>query len=522
MPNKTFKDFNTKSPLSDTDYIIGYKSDGTEEFRTTLGGLVNYLKTYFVPKTMLAGLRVNWDDTFNIVNHLSSDWDTASNTTFLNQNNWNAAYTITKSTSSVYNTVNTLSTNWNSAYTATRSSDSVYNTVKALSANWQDAYSLTRTSAGVYNIVKTLSGNWNNAYTVTNSFSADWQAAANLPPATMNHVCNPCSTVTANIDRFWKCISTKDLNELQAGCTSDGKILINNTGIDTGVWTSTFNNPNEKFSSVWSDIKIAESSTNKVTVALSEFNKDGVVYITNNAGLNWYTSGTSKNRNWMNRGLLVSSSGDKIIALEKDGTLHRLNAGTEINPGNNDSNWQIISNTPFHFSNGYYPTSIASTSDLNTIYVTAETPTSSAIFKSVNFGSTWTQTNAVTNLFWRSVAVGKQSGTDTVWAVPFSNSSKQLYLSMDGGNSWSLNGPSEFWHSVVSLDSRIVALTRINNRMHVSTNNGNSWTTSTAPTTKQWNSVAITRISNSTIYATQEGGRLFRTINNGVNWSELI
>jgi hypothetical protein len=46
MPSKNFTNFDLKTSISDTDYIVGYKEDGTAEYRTTFGDLVNYLKPY--------------------------------------------------------------------------------------------------------------------------------------------------------------------------------------------------------------------------------------------------------------------------------------------------------------------------------------------------------------------------------------------------------------------------------------------------------------------------------------------
>jgi hypothetical protein len=546
MSNKTFKDFNTKTPLADTDYIVGYKADGTEEFRTTLGNLIDYLRAYFVPRTMLEGLRINWDNTFTTVNSLSSNWSNAFNVANSSQNNWNSAYNTTRALSgnwnNTHNTTRTLSGNWNNAYGAiTASSDNwnnTYNTTRTLSGNWNNTYNTTRALSGnwnnTHNTTRTLSGNWNNAYSTTNTFSADWQAVANLPPAQTSYTCAPCNTITNNVDRFWVNVAVRGDNESLVGCTSDGEILVNNLGGGGSNWISSFNNPNSQFSSQWAGVKIAENAiggTNiglpnnnngGLIIALSEFNKDGVVYITNNAGQNWYASGPSKNRNWMRGGLLVSSSGDKIIALEGNGTLHRLNAGTEIVPWVNDSNWQIISNTPFNNNVGFLPTSIASTPDLNTIYVTAETSLSAAIFKSTDFGSTWTKTNTPSN-FIRSIGVGNQSGTTTLWVVPHSSSLRQLYYSMNGGNTWTANGPSQLWHSVFVKESTIVGLSRFNNKIHISHNNGNSWSSPSTSTSKQWHSVAMPSINYpNVIYATQETGRLHQSLDAGIIWNELV
>ena len=48
MANKTFVDFSKKTALAGTDYIVGYKADGTAEYRTTLNDLAFFLKDYFV------------------------------------------------------------------------------------------------------------------------------------------------------------------------------------------------------------------------------------------------------------------------------------------------------------------------------------------------------------------------------------------------------------------------------------------------------------------------------------------
>jgi hypothetical protein len=534
MSNKTFKDFNPKIPLADTDYIVGYRFDGTEEFRSTLGNLVDYLKKHFVQRTTFETLKSDWDTAFTLVNILSVDQNTTRNLSA----SWSSAYSITNSLSSnwnnVYSITTNLSSNWSSAYstinTLSSSGNDTYSIVNNLSASWSSAYSITNS----------LSSNWNNVYSITNTFSADWQAVSNLPPPQMNYTGSPYISATNNIDRLWVNIGIRGDNKSLVGCTGDGKILINNSGIDGSVWISSFDNPNGRFSSQWSDIKISDGaigSTNiglpfnnsgGLIVALSKFNKDGVVYISTNAGRNWYTSGPSKNRNWMERGLLVSSSGNRIIALEQNGTFHRLNASSQIIPRVNDSNWETISNTPFNTNTGYFPTSIAATSNLNTIYVTAETQLSGAIFKSNNFGSTWSKTNASSNVKWRSVSVGFQPMTGgpsifPVWAVPYGNNLQQPHVSTDEGNTWTASGPSQFWHSIYAKDSSVIALSRFNNKIYVSFDNGLSWNSPEVITNKQWSSVALSRMNGmNMIHASQESGRLYRAIDDGITWSELF
>jgi hypothetical protein len=51
MAIKKFTDFDNKPSLEDADYIVGYKADGTAEYRTTLSSLVGYLEDFFPART---------------------------------------------------------------------------------------------------------------------------------------------------------------------------------------------------------------------------------------------------------------------------------------------------------------------------------------------------------------------------------------------------------------------------------------------------------------------------------------
>ena len=50
MASINFTDFDSKSSLLSGDFFVGYKNDGSAEFRTTLNDIVNYLKNIFVQK----------------------------------------------------------------------------------------------------------------------------------------------------------------------------------------------------------------------------------------------------------------------------------------------------------------------------------------------------------------------------------------------------------------------------------------------------------------------------------------
>ena len=59
MPNKTFLDFEQKTLLTGTDYIVGYKADGTAEFRSTLLNLAQYVQQYLITPTYALGASGN-------------------------------------------------------------------------------------------------------------------------------------------------------------------------------------------------------------------------------------------------------------------------------------------------------------------------------------------------------------------------------------------------------------------------------------------------------------------------------
>jgi hypothetical protein len=95
MPNKTFLTFDQKTSLADGDYIVGYKADGSAEFRTNLLDLAKYIyDTTAVPKYALGTSAVSVNEGSSITFTLS--------TTFV-PNGINIPYTITGITSADIN-----------------------------------------------------------------------------------------------------------------------------------------------------------------------------------------------------------------------------------------------------------------------------------------------------------------------------------------------------------------------------------------------------------------------------------
>jgi len=68
-----FPDFQNKPLLEDADYIVGYKADGTEEYKTNLSSLVEYLSDHFQVRTPFI---YNFAPTevFDFVEHTNNDY----------------------------------------------------------------------------------------------------------------------------------------------------------------------------------------------------------------------------------------------------------------------------------------------------------------------------------------------------------------------------------------------------------------------------------------------------------------
>ena len=52
MANKNFAQFDLRSPLLTSDYFVGYKSDGSEEYKATVKQIVDVASATLLPTTL--------------------------------------------------------------------------------------------------------------------------------------------------------------------------------------------------------------------------------------------------------------------------------------------------------------------------------------------------------------------------------------------------------------------------------------------------------------------------------------
>jgi hypothetical protein len=138
MGSINFTQFNLKTPLCATDFLVGIRADNTEEIKTTVRDVLNLYDL-----GQIRTLSTNWNNTYTNVNQNSGYWNTAFDSVSL--------------TNSSYTTLNTNSANW----------DSTYTTVQNNSSFW-----VTDSTADTE--VRELTSNWESTYTTVNENSADW------------------------------------------------------------------------------------------------------------------------------------------------------------------------------------------------------------------------------------------------------------------------------------------------------------------------------------------------------------
>ena len=67
MATKNFTQFNTASPLTTSDYIVGYKADSSAEIKTRVQDIVNVVSgtNLFLPTSTYQSASGNWESTYS-------------------------------------------------------------------------------------------------------------------------------------------------------------------------------------------------------------------------------------------------------------------------------------------------------------------------------------------------------------------------------------------------------------------------------------------------------------------------
>jgi len=190
MATKNFTQFDLRTPLLTSDYIVGYTTNGLAELKTTVQDIINLVPVS--DSTIIQNASANWNSVYSYTNANSSLDQSARS--FVNSNsanilnsykgsNWVFANSATEL--SVTSVVNSTSANWNSVYSYTNANSSLDQSARSFvnsnsanilnsykGSNWVFANSATELS--VTSVVNSTSANWNSVYSNVNANSATY------------------------------------------------------------------------------------------------------------------------------------------------------------------------------------------------------------------------------------------------------------------------------------------------------------------------------------------------------------
>ena len=229
----------------------------------------------------------------------------------------------------------------------------------------------------------------------------------------------------------------------------------------------------------------------------------GLIYSSTNSGVTWNPT-SAPNLTWI--GLACSQDGTKIIAAAggynqsqntylKGGIFRSVDAG------------QTWSQTDAPVTNWW---SVACSADGTNI---AAAGYQSAIELSANSGSSWLASGSAA-LNWISVA-SSSDGTRLVAA----EASGGIYVSTNSGGAWTqTSAPLSRWESVASsADGTKLVAAAFQGGIYASKDGGGSWNPTSAPIST-WQTIASSRDGNELIAGTF-GNSLYTSTNSGGTWS---
>ena len=309
MANKRFSDFDLKSPILNTDYLVGFKQNGylgPAEFKATFEELQNSLPNEFKYlgldiKAGLQALSGNWQDTYVWVASASPAWSSTYSSVYELSSKWLDAYTTYSQNSATYLTSETDSqtlsfdevsklltiTNGN---TVSLSSLTDYETSFAQSsANYESTYSTVATNSAIWldggtavdlllrSIVRGLSGQLISVFsTVQASSAVSWNVSAlsGAWQSTYTTVANTSADKWINLHdvTYNELVGLKASNKLNPG--QFYKI----TDFQLKWWNQSINDLTVKSSQVEPLIVLALSPNGIAREAFSEMYPDDVVY----------------------------------------------------------------------------------------------------------------------------------------------------------------------------------------------------------------------------------------------------
>lgn len=251
----------------------------------------------------------------------------------------------------------------------------------------------------------------------------------------------------------------------------------------------------------WMDIAGSHDGTKLVAVAYQ-----GQIYTSTDSGATW--TARENNRQWTR--VASSSDGTKLVAVVDGGQIYTsTDSGVSWTPRESNRMW-----------NG-----VASSSDgTKLVAVVWE----GQIYTSTNGGISWIEGPAYTsNRKWWDVT-SNGDGTQLAAASLGNNNlagspTESIWMSYDGGVTWSLKAHSSLWNSIASSNdgSKLIAADRSdgNQSIWTSHNYGEIWTRRLVNNDGQWFNVAMSDDGTKLVAASQNG-RIYTSTDSGITWTQ--
>jgi hypothetical protein len=269
--------------------------------------------------------------------------------------------------------------------------------------------------------------------------------------------------------------------------SADGnRVIASGGGYGDSTYVST--NGGATWTPSLADTGLVVSSTNGSNFALVEINFGNGIRTSSDGGLTWQSI-TPPEATWS--ALACSADGLKLVGCSTADPVALT--GPIWRSTDFGATWTVTGAQ----SNDWYWSSIVSSADGTKLIAACNDDTNQSgaggpIFYSLDSGATWTQSDAPTNYLWNYLA-GSADGTRLIAvASGLGSSPTPIYLSTDSGAHWSPSGDfSVNWDCAgCSGDgSKLVALGHLSSPylllysevIYCSTNGGTNWTWTTAP-----------------------------------------
>ena len=287
--------------------------------------------------------------------------------------------------------------------------------------------------------------------------------------------------------------------------------------------TTSFTKVTSTGSKWWSSIASSGDGTHVFAVEGGQNGVSGDIWTSADSGATWIdvtSTGSAHNLLWIS--ITSDITGQYLAAVVKNGDIWTSN-----NYGVTWTN-QTASVSSMHGLQWYGVASDYSGQHLSAIaryyggLPGGHPPaTNGGVWISSNAGVTWTQTSASTTAQYTSIA-SSSDGTKLIAGA----SGTGVYISHDGGTSWSLNsdsdilGPGGYVGVASNADGRVLVVTSLNKYLYLSTDYGSTWIKETSLGAANWWGVTVSA-DGSKIAASIYGGSSVLSTNSGASFPYL-